>query len=47
MKWIAYSIWLLFSGLMCVLVFPAIVVAEYTPWFDLGNEILKHGRAAK
>jgi len=40
MKYIAFIIWLLITGMLCALVLPA-AFAFVFGWFELGNKILK------
>jgi hypothetical protein len=40
MKYIAFIIWLLISGLLCLFVIPGLV-AFVCGWFSLGNKILE------
>jgi hypothetical protein len=41
MKYIPYTIWLILSVVMILTMFPAIIAALATNWFDLGDKILK------
>jgi hypothetical protein len=41
MKYIPYTFWLLVTGALCLLVFPAILIFSMTPWFEIGDKILE------
>jgi hypothetical protein len=43
MKYIAFTIWLLITGIMWTLVFPGVIAAGYG-WSELGEKIIKSPR---
>jgi hypothetical protein len=41
MKYIAFIIWLMVTGVMVLTIIPAIICYAFTTWFDIGNKILE------
>jgi len=41
MKYIPFTIWLIVSAIMCLIVLPAIICYAFTNWFDIGDKILE------
>lgn len=41
MKYLVYIIWMIFTLIMCLTLFPALLFKNQ--WFDIGDKILEYG----